>query len=331
MNRMETPSKRRTDYRIILITLVITLSNIAICTHRSSRVWLYQQSLCFEYYHAREPAAAETSASIDEDRCKLKEIQSSLSTIESLDAVFMLLPGRTNHPVPFDETGCMAIKKLPHTDQLIALVVLAPYQQLLPVVGLRPLLLVNVMFAALGVLSSAVFCKNHYFWGVNRLTLVSQPTPSLDGLCNTFDVHFRSAWWRRYCSYHDMYDLHRRYFTTRPTVWRNPFYASRPGAEVSSRTNSYNYISSLYFLGNVTGFAIGSALLSHHVYILNACSICFFVLAAIIITLIPGELGKERRHSLSLESSNSYDSESPPASPLPEKVHPFVPLSDIPS
>jgi hypothetical protein len=130
--------------------------------------------------------------------------------------------------VPFDETGCMASAKLPHTDPLIALVVLAAYQQLLPVVGLRPLLLLNVMFAALGVLFSAVFCKNHYSFAGNRLTLSSQLTSSLDRLCNTFNIHFRPNWWRRYCSGHDIYDLYRHDFTTRPTVWRNSCHSSKP-------------------------------------------------------------------------------------------------------
>ena len=58
---------------------------------------------------------------------------------------------------------------------------------------------------------------------------------------------------------------------------------------------SYNYISSLYLWGSVAGSAIGSVLLSHHVYALNVCSLLFFGLAAIFTAFIPGSLGRKDR------------------------------------
>lgn len=38
------------DTRVLLITAVLVLANLAICIHRSSRLYLFQQSLCLQHY-----------------------------------------------------------------------------------------------------------------------------------------------------------------------------------------------------------------------------------------------------------------------------------------
>ena len=86
--------KRENDYRIVLITIVLTLGNLAICTHRSSRVYLYQQSLCLNYYRNKDPAAVKGQSQIDEELCKLKDVQSPLSMVEGVDMFCQLLPGK---------------------------------------------------------------------------------------------------------------------------------------------------------------------------------------------------------------------------------------------
>lgn len=156
----------------------------------------------------------------------------------------------------------------------VALVVLAAYQQLLPAIGLRPLLLLNVLFAALGVLFSAFFFSLHQSW-------------SAYAILSTF-----------------IFDLIGGGDIVRITTSMTCIAAISPPEQL---TNSYNYISSLYFLGSVTGSAIGSALLSHHVYILNACATGFFVLAAMVVALIPPQLGKEeKQHGLIHKTSITH-------------------------
>ena len=58
------------------------------------------------------------------------------------------------------------------------------------------------------------------------------------------------------------------------------------------RAKTFNYMTSLYLLASVLASSIGSALLSHHVYILNSLSILCFVLAIAIATFIPPDLGR---------------------------------------
>ena len=52
-------------------------------------------------------------------------------------------------------------------------------------------------------------------------------------------------------------------------------------------------MSALLFLGSVAGSMLGTFLLSRHVYILNALSLIFFGLAAVIAIFFPGQLGLE--------------------------------------
>ena len=59
------------------------------------------------------------------------------------------------------------------------------------------------------------------------------------------------------------------------------------------RTEFYNYTSAFWVLSSVGGSAIGSVLLSHHVWLLNALSILSFILAACLATAIPRDLGKD--------------------------------------
>ena len=59
------------------------------------------------------------------------------------------------------------------------------------------------------------------------------------------------------------------------------------------RTEFYNYISAFWVLSSVGGSAIGSVLLSHHVWLLNALSVLCFILAACLATAIPSDLGKD--------------------------------------
>ena len=77
---------------------------------------------------------------------------------------------------------------------------------------------------------------------------------------------------------------------------------------IIDRTNIYNHISGFYFLASVLGSAIGSLLLSNHVYILNGMSIVCFLVTAYVATLVPAHHGRndsldEAAESF-LESSN---------------------------
>ena len=58
------------------------------------------------------------------------------------------------------------------------------------------------------------------------------------------------------------------------------------------RTEFYNYISAFWVLSSVGGSAIGSVLLSRHVWLLNALSVLCFILAACLATAIPSGLGR---------------------------------------
>ncbi|KAL9103489.1 MAG: hypothetical protein Q9163_001485 [Psora crenata] len=83
----------KTDWRISLLTWILTLSNLAICIHRSSRIYLFQQAQCLTYYRAFDPTQIDSQNKVEERLCKLGGIQSPLSIIEGVDSFLQLLPG----------------------------------------------------------------------------------------------------------------------------------------------------------------------------------------------------------------------------------------------
>ncbi|MCJ1229055.1 hypothetical protein MMC12_005719 [Toensbergia leucococca] len=57
-------------------------------------------------------------------------------------------------------------------------------------------------------------------------------------------------------------------------------------------TNTFNYVSGFYFCASVFGSAVGSLLLSNHVYILNGLSILCYIVTICVATVIPPCYGR---------------------------------------
>lgn len=91
-------SERRLDPRVTMITAVLVLANLAICIHRSSRVYLFQQSLCLQHYLGTDAEKIGPHWRVEESLCKVKPVQSALSIIEGVDAFLQLLPGQSSIP-----------------------------------------------------------------------------------------------------------------------------------------------------------------------------------------------------------------------------------------
>ena len=83
------------DLRVVLVAITLTLGNLAICIHRSSRVWLFQQSQCLQHFLAVDPSRIADSQ-VPEAECKIKEVQSPLSMIEGADMFLQMLPGKVS-------------------------------------------------------------------------------------------------------------------------------------------------------------------------------------------------------------------------------------------
>lgn len=88
--------KRDTNIRVATIATALTLGNLAICIHRSSRVYMYQQSQCLRWYLVNDPSKVNEAWEVDESLCKRPEVQSPLSVIEGADTFVQLLPGISN-------------------------------------------------------------------------------------------------------------------------------------------------------------------------------------------------------------------------------------------
>ena len=82
------------DRRIIVITAILASGNLSICLHRSSRVYLLQQSQCLEFYSYHDAAKIGADSMVDERLCKIKDVQSVLSVLEGVDGFCAVLPGK---------------------------------------------------------------------------------------------------------------------------------------------------------------------------------------------------------------------------------------------
>lgn len=80
--------------QVLLLGTILTLANLGMVLHRSSRVYLFQQTQCFNYYTVSDPSQIEPNSRIQESLCKLREIQAPLSVTDGIDSFLARLPGR---------------------------------------------------------------------------------------------------------------------------------------------------------------------------------------------------------------------------------------------
>lgn len=92
--RSGSPSARM---QILLLGAVLTLANLAAIIHKSSRVFLFQQSQCLAYYMATDPSKIHAQYHVEEAMCKLDAIQSRLSIYDGIDSFLSNLPGKLCH------------------------------------------------------------------------------------------------------------------------------------------------------------------------------------------------------------------------------------------
>lgn len=165
--------------QILLLGVVLTLANLAAIIHKSSRVFLFQQSLCLSYYLIHDPTKIDSRYRVEEALCKTDEIQSWLSMTDGIDSFLSCLPGMAimGYLVPhlllnFLMCSCQRKKQerktfmtasykiyvLIYAVAILALLVLATYKELLSFVGLRRLVIINLCCSALGVFCSILSC-----------------------------------------------------------------------------------------------------------------------------------------------------------------------------
>lgn len=80
--------------QLLLLGAILTLANLGMVLHRSSRVYLFQQTQCFNYYTLNDPSQIDPHSRIQESLCKLREIQAPLSITDGIDSFLAKLPGR---------------------------------------------------------------------------------------------------------------------------------------------------------------------------------------------------------------------------------------------
>ena len=155
--------KLSVDQQLLLLGFLLTLANLAKTIHDSSRVYLLQQSLCFNYYLDFDASKIDQQSQIEESLCKRREIQAPLSVADGIESFLRHLPGKweifysSYRPcMPYWDSSSGRFLWLILILQ--AFLVMATYKEFLAVVGLRRLLLLNFGCSALGVLYSIANC-----------------------------------------------------------------------------------------------------------------------------------------------------------------------------
>ncbi|KAL8809573.1 MAG: hypothetical protein Q9200_003293 [Gallowayella weberi] len=92
-----TAMKTATKGQVWLLGAVLTLENLAAVLHQSSRVYLYQQTQCLNYYKAHDPTQIDRTSQIPELLCKIPQVQSPLAITDGIDSFLSCIPVfRTN-------------------------------------------------------------------------------------------------------------------------------------------------------------------------------------------------------------------------------------------
>ena len=84
--------RRQTFDYVVLLGGILTLGNLGLILHKSSRIYLFQQAQCLNYFLLRDPTAIGLQYHVDEARCKNPTIQSRLSMIDGIDSFLQWLP-----------------------------------------------------------------------------------------------------------------------------------------------------------------------------------------------------------------------------------------------
>lgn len=90
-------SKRSLRGPIVLLGALLPLGNLGTLLHKSSRVYLFQQAQCLNYYQSHDISAIDANYNIEEALCKLPIIQSRLSVIDGVDSFLQFLPRKSSH------------------------------------------------------------------------------------------------------------------------------------------------------------------------------------------------------------------------------------------
>ncbi len=77
---------------VVLLGGIITLGNLGTILHKSSRVYLFQQAQCLNYYQIHDVKVIGSNYHIDEHLCKIPGIQSRLSIVEGIDSLLQYIP-----------------------------------------------------------------------------------------------------------------------------------------------------------------------------------------------------------------------------------------------
>ena len=94
MSRELPPRGMSVTRQIVLLGAVLNVSYLATCIHKSSRVYLFQQAQCLNYYQANDPTKINSHYQVDEALCKISEVQSPLSILDGIDSFLQNLPGK---------------------------------------------------------------------------------------------------------------------------------------------------------------------------------------------------------------------------------------------
>ena len=95
------PATMSVRRRILLMSIIFTVSQLALTLNKSSRAYLFQQARCLIYYQLNDSTKIDSENGVDESLCKLKGVQYPLSITVGIDAILLMLPGKVSIPYPF--------------------------------------------------------------------------------------------------------------------------------------------------------------------------------------------------------------------------------------
>jgi len=96
---MSSSLKHTVSGPLVLLGGILTLGNLGTILHKSSRVYLFQQAQCFNYYQVHDATQINADYVVEEALCKVPPIQSRLSMVDGVDSFLQCLPRKPPLPL----------------------------------------------------------------------------------------------------------------------------------------------------------------------------------------------------------------------------------------
>jgi hypothetical protein len=119
---------------VLVASILVTLGAFALACLSSTYVYLIEQAVCRKHFMINDPTRVNGAGVVDEESCKIPDIQAHVAAINGIYMFMAFLPGKT---------GTWGFE-MQVADNIAAFFFTGPYRQLAKVLGRKMIIFMNI-------------------------------------------------------------------------------------------------------------------------------------------------------------------------------------------